>query len=214
MSLRRRDFTLGLLSAVPAMALFPAKATAQGQAGKFIGDVVARWKADGREMTLLEPFEYIDLEGLSWKVPVGTVVDGASIPQFFWSLIGGPFDGVYRNASVVHDFYCQVRTRPYRKVHNVFREAMEASGVSPRKSWLMFQAVNKFGPRWSNTKADPKCEVIDENYDFAACSRNAAPAQAALEPHQENLQAFIEDVEGNASAEDVAILREALAEVK
>ena len=214
MPLHRRDFTIGILSTVPVLTLFPAKATAQAQTGKFVGDVVARWNADGREMTLMEPFEYIDLEEVSWKVPVGTTVDGASIPQFFWSLIGGPFDGMYRNASVVHDFYCQVRTRPYRKVHNVFREAMETSGVSPRKSWLMFQAVNKFGPRWSNAKADPKCEVIDENYDFAACSRNAAPAQAALEPNQENLQAFIEDVEGNASAEDVAILREALAEVK
>jgi Protein of unknown function (DUF1353) len=214
MSLRRRDFIVGILSTAPVWGLLQARASAQEQAGRFIGDVVARWNADGREMTLIEPFEYIDPESLSWKVPLGTVVDGASIPQFFWSLIGGPFDGKYRNASVVHDFYCQVRTRPYRKVHQVFRDAMDTSGVSPSKSWLMFQAVTRFGPRWSNTEADPKCQVIDDNYDFATCSRNAAPAQPAAEANHENLQAFIEDVEGNASPEDVAILREALSQVR
>jgi len=214
MSLRRRDFIAGILSTAPLWGLLQARASAQEQASRFIGDVVARWNADGREMTLIEPFEYIDPEGLSWKVPLGTVVDGASIPQFFWSLIGGPFDGKYRNASVVHDFYCQVRTRPYRKVHQVFRDAMDTSGVSSSKSWLMFEAVNRFGPRWSNTKADPKCQVIDDNYDFAACSRNAVPAQPAAEANHENLQAFIEDVEGNASPEDVAILRKALSQVR
>lgn len=212
--MRRRDFVAGVLCTLPAPVVFASKTTAQAQNGRFVGNVVARWNADGREMTLMEPFEYVDPKGLSWKVPVGTTVDGASIPQFFWSIIGGPFDGLYRNASVVHDFYCQVKTRPYLDVHQVFHDAMDTSGVPARKSWLMYQAVKRFGPRWSKASVDPKCEVIDENYDFGACSRNAAPALAAPETNHENLEAFIDDVEGNANPEDMAKLREALAAVR
>jgi len=214
MLLRRRDFIIGMISSIPVSTPLAAKANTQEHEGQFVGNVVARWQANGRDMTLTEPFEYIDPKGLSWKVPVGTTVDGASIPQIFWSLIGGPFDGIYRNASVVHDFYCQVRTRPYSNVHRVFRDAMETSGVPQTKSWLMYQAVNRFGPRWSNIATDPKCQVIDESYDFEACSRNAAPTQAAQEINHENLQSFIEDVEGNASPEDVVTLREALSAVR
>ncbi|MDX0587086.1 DUF1353 domain-containing protein [Sinorhizobium medicae] len=214
MPILKRDFLIGILVTAPAVTGFAARAAAQEQQGRFIGNVVARWNPDGREMTLTEPFEYIDPNGLSWKVPVGTSVDGASIPQIFWSLIGGPFDGMYRNASVVHDFYCQVRTRPYRNVHRVFREAMHTSGVPQSKSWLMYQAVNRFGPRWSDFKSDPKCQVIDADYDFDACSRNAAPPLPAAEVNRENLDSFIGDVEGNASPEDVIILRRALAEVR
>jgi len=212
--MRRRDFVAGVLCALPAATAFATTTRAQAQNGRFVGDVVARWNGDGRDMTLIEPFEYVDPRGQSWKVPIGTTVDGASIPRFFWSIIGGPFDGLYRNASVVHDFYCQVKTRPYLDVHQVFHDAMDTSGVPASKSWVMYQAVKRFGPRWSKASIDPKCEVIDENYDFEACSRNAAPALAAPEPNHENLEAFIDDVEGNASPEDVAKLREALAAVR
>ncbi|WP_244621776.1 DUF1353 domain-containing protein [Neomesorhizobium albiziae] len=212
--MKRRNFILGLAAAA-SIPILPAtrKAYAQ-QAGSFIGNVTARWNADGREMTLIEPFGYIDPSGKAWEVPVGTTVDGASIPQFFWSIIGGPFDGMYRNASVVHDFYCQVKTRPYRDVHRVFRDAMGTSGVSERKAFLMYHAVNRFGPRWDNVTVDPKCLVIDDHYDFAACSRNAAPALPVPELNRENLQAFIDDVEGNVDEQDIATLRDSLSEVR
>ncbi|WP_412773782.1 DUF1353 domain-containing protein [Nitrobacter sp.] len=39
-----------------------------------------------------------------WSVPAGATVDGASIPQLFWSLLGG------RNASAIHDWFCTRRT--------------------------------------------------------------------------------------------------------
>jgi hypothetical protein len=46
-----------------------------------------------------------------WTVQPHKEVDGASIPQAFWSIIGGPFEGFYIKASVVHDHYCEVKTR-------------------------------------------------------------------------------------------------------
>ena len=42
----------------------------------------------------------------TWTAPKGAKVDGASIPQLFWTPIGGPFEGKYRYASVIHDTEC------------------------------------------------------------------------------------------------------------
>ena len=144
-------------------------------------------------------------------MPAGTTVDGASIPQIFWTVIGGPFEGKYRSASVVHDFYCQVRTRPFKQVHRVFYDAMLTSGLAGRTPWLMYQAVDRFGPRWGDMKIDPKCEVVDENYDFAACSRNSAK-RAVSHPSmdRETLEKFLGEVEGEASEDDINKLRGAI----
>ena len=99
-------------------------------------------------MRLTEPFGYIDPDGEQWDVPVGAVVDGASIPQVFWSFIGGPFEGKYRDASVVHDYYCDRKDRPWRRVHRVFYDAMIELGVEEALGKLMYYAVYFFGPRW------------------------------------------------------------------
>jgi hypothetical protein len=116
--------------------------------GRFEGDVVARWGADGREMTLVEPFAYIDPRQARWEAAAGRVVDGASIPRAFWSVIGGPFVGEFRNASVVHDTACEDRDRPWRAVHRMFYEACRCGGVGAVKAKTMYYAVFHFGPRW------------------------------------------------------------------
>src|SRR6202007_2255330 len=87
------------------------------------------------------------------------VADGASIPRAFWSLIGGPLEGRYRNASIVHDWYCDRRTRTWQATQRVFYEAMRTSGVSMAKAKTMFLAVQWGGPRWEvrvsvNTRLD------------------------------------------------------------
>ena len=116
--------------------------------GRFEGDVVARWEDDGRSMTLVEPFGYIDPRETRWDAPVAAVVNGASIPRAFWSLIGSPFAGRFRNASVVHDVACEQRDRPWRAVHRMFYEACRCSGVGAVQAKTMYYAVFHFGPRW------------------------------------------------------------------
>jgi hypothetical protein len=83
-------------------------------------------------------------------VPAGAEIDGASIPKVFWSIVGGPYTGLYRNASVIHDYYCDVRTRPWKEVHRMFYDAMLASGVDKMKAKLMYLAVRFGGPRWDD----------------------------------------------------------------
>ena len=58
-------------------------------------------------MILKEPFYYIDSKEKQWLVPAGTVVNGATIPFPLWSVIGSPYIGDYRQASVVHDYFVE-----------------------------------------------------------------------------------------------------------
>jgi len=73
----------------------------------------------------------------------------ASIPRLAWTIIGGPFEGLYRDASVIHDVACVEKSRPWLQVHRTFYLAMLASGVTTVKAKVMYAAVYHFGPRWS-----------------------------------------------------------------
>lgn len=110
---------------------------------------------DGRLARLLAPISYFRPDSSEWPVPAGVELDGASIPRAFWTLIGGPFEGRYRNASIVHDHYCVVRTRSWRDTHRMFHDGMRCSGVAATKAKIMFYAVYRFGPRWPGTEEGP-----------------------------------------------------------
>lgn len=119
--------------------------------GHFTGlPPLTEWLDDGRSMQLKRPFGYVAMNNREWNVPIDTIVDGASIPRVFWSLIGGPFEGSYRNASIVHDHFCDTRTQPWPDVHRMFHDAMLCSGVPGLKARIMYYAVYRFGPRWVN----------------------------------------------------------------
>ncbi len=182
--------------------------------GRFVGNIITKWEDDGRYMTLVESFEYIDGNGRSWKVPGGVRVDGASIPSIFWPIIGGPFEGKYRNASVIHDYFCENRKRSWQDVHRVFQEAMLASGVDRAKAYVMYKAVEEFGPRWEEPRIDPKCLKPNGKFNFDNCTQDSAVTPGKVSnPHigKKELEAFTEEMKSVASPEDVQTLR-ALAE--
>jgi Protein of unknown function (DUF1353) len=130
---------------------------AQGSFGRFSSPPQTEWLPDGRRMVLLRDFEFVELDGTRWiakaahmpKQDGDLAIDGASIPPVFWSIIGGPYEGLYRNASIVHDAEC---TPPYKHrwqdVHRMLYRAARAGGTSELKAKLIFAAVWHFGPRW------------------------------------------------------------------
>jgi hypothetical protein len=120
-----------------------------GEFGKFVGTVKTEWLEPDREMKLLDDFAYVEPSGAEWRAPAGSIVDGASIPQPLWSIVGSPFTGAYRNASVVHDVACKTRTRPWRDVHLMFYNACRCGGVDEVKAKIMYAAVYHFGPMWA-----------------------------------------------------------------
>ena len=99
-------------------------------------------------MKLLKPVYFRDGAGRTWQAPAGAWLDGASIPRFFWRVVGSPYSGRYRAASVVHDYYCNVQTRPSPEVHHVFWEMCLASGVGRWSAFWLWLAVRMFGPRF------------------------------------------------------------------
>jgi hypothetical protein len=119
--------------------------------GHYTGKLIFEPLADGRRMRVLQDFGFMEADGLHWPVPPRTIVDGASITRPLWSLIGGPFEGKYRDASVVHDYYCDVRSAEWQMVHRMFYRGILASGVSVAQAKLMYGGVYFGGPRWGIT---------------------------------------------------------------
>lgn len=76
---------------------------------------------------------FVDSRGRSWVAEKDRVVNGASIPKFLWSIVGGPFEGQYRNASIVHDAECEKMTSPSTDVHRMFYDACRAGGVKEKE---------------------------------------------------------------------------------
>jgi Protein of unknown function (DUF1353) len=122
--------------------------------GYFSGDPIARWAPDGARMYLMEPFSYTDRRTKRWTAPINSTLDGASIPRFFWRLVGSPFRGKYRYASIIHDYHCNARVEKWDAVHFMFYEACMAGGCGHQHSKILYYAVRHFGPKWgSNVSA-------------------------------------------------------------
>jgi hypothetical protein len=116
--------------------------------GYYSGYPETRWDSDGRSMTLLNELRYTDPDGVVWIAPAGSKVDGASIPRTLWTFMGGPFEGKYRNASVLHDVAYEQKKRPWEDCDRMFYNAMRCSGVSAVEAKTMYYALHRFGHHW------------------------------------------------------------------
>ena len=132
-----------------------AKSALASNWGYFSGPVEARWESDGVTMVLLNELRYTDPYGEVWVAPVGSRVDGASIPRAFWSLIGGPFEGKYRKASVLHDVAYDQQARSWEDVDRMFYNAMRCSGVGALTAKTMYYALRRHGRHWKHRQAVP-----------------------------------------------------------
>jgi len=142
-----------------SIAMVTAVLTTSANAQEYFGDFLDKLKGTFITETPPRPqfklesdFRFKDPNGLLWIAPSGVEVDGASIPQPFWSLIGGPFEGAYINASVIHDHYCRTKQRTAHDTHRNFYYGMRASQVPDWKATLMHWAVSTFGPSWKLEK--------------------------------------------------------------
>jgi hypothetical protein len=130
----------------------PARASGWGH---YSGPIETRWDDDGVNMVLLTELRYTDPYGEVWVAPAGSKVNGASIPRAFWSLIGGPFEGKYRNASVLHDVAYEEQTRPWEEADRMFYNAMRCSGVGAVTAKTMYYALRRHGRHWKHRQALP-----------------------------------------------------------
>lgn len=124
--------------------------------GRFLSPLDARLITDdgGRQIELLRPLVFRDVNFETVVVPEGFRSDGASIPRALWWLMGHPLGGLYRRAAVIHDYECVTKTLPWQYVHNRFYRSMRADGTSHIRAEAMRIAVYRFGPRWEYTPHD------------------------------------------------------------
>ena len=114
----RRSILLGL-SGVVATG-YPVTAQAQGfypNAKPYL-----RWEGNGTA-TLLRKFAYRDRSGRWWRAPAGITTDGASIPQWAQSFVGGSWDTNAVNPAIIHDWFCVATVRPWADMHRMFLKA-------------------------------------------------------------------------------------------
>lgn len=123
--------------------------------GHFSGPIETRWEDDGLTMVLLNDLRYTDPYGEVWIAPAGSRVNGASIPRAFWGVIGSPFTGKYRNASVLHDVAYTEQSRPSEDADRMFYNAMRCSGVGALTAKTMYYALRRHGRHWKHRQALP-----------------------------------------------------------
>ena len=132
-------------------------------------------KLPGRPYTfypIAQTLSFVDGGGSTWTAPVGTLTDGASIPEIFVPLIGAPRTPEFANAAAVHDAYCGVgndagpvyHSRPWELTHRMFYDTLIAGGTPEIKAKIMFTAVWLRGPRWyrQSGKEDRRHMIVSD----------------------------------------------------
>lgn len=129
---------------IVAMIVTSLPASAEG---RFEGELIVKDLGDGRNFEVVQEFTYVDPLGVRWTVPKGMKTDGASVPRWAWSIFP-PFAGRHFRAAVVHDYFCQTKSKPWTAVHRVFYDALRTAGVDWASAKTMYAAVYRFGPKW------------------------------------------------------------------
>jgi hypothetical protein len=123
--------------------------------GNFSGEPKTLWLTEAntpdRRMQMLEDFVFTDPKGKAWGAPKGyDGLNGASIPQALWTLIGSPYTGDYRRAAIVHDYACD-NGADRKEADKMFYHACRAGGCSRGQAVLLYVGV-RIGS-WSKTSA-------------------------------------------------------------
>src|SRR4051794_19877534 len=178
--------------------------------GYYSGAPVTRWESDGRTMTLLSDLRYTDPEGFTWIAPAGSKVDGASIPKSLWSVMGGPFEGKYRNASVLHDVAYEQHKRPWQDCDRMFYNAMRCAGVSAVEAGTMYYSLVRFGHHWrfqikrakpvKRSELEAQAEAASEEQYPKAAPVNANDIQGARDWIRGN-DPSLEEIDQRAGSE-------------
>jgi hypothetical protein len=146
-------------------------------------------------MELIEEFHYVDPDGKLWPAPAGSVVDGASIPEALWTLVGSPYTGDYRNASIVHDVACEGATKAKRRqADRMYYHACLCGGCTKRQATVQYLGVRigawfPLGDRWQplTRRATSKTAVFQQDAAAASMIGTFYEISADIEPDIDSL---------------------------
>lgn len=127
---------------------------------KFSDEHVDIRKLPKGKAMLLAPFSY---ENDEYKITVlpGFIFDGASIPRFFWRVIGHPFSYPVLRAGLVHDVLYATEYFDREYADQLFADMLDLSGISELKEFAMHKAVRVGGGEvWSTHTEESIVEAL------------------------------------------------------
>lgn len=117
--------------------------------GKFLTELDSqRFVRDKKVwVRLLSDLVYVDSKRKKHVIPTDFESDGASIPQFAWSIVGHPF-GLYLESAIVHDWlYRYLKKNGMKRGYAdwVLLDGMKTQKISFWKRHVMHKTVRAFG---------------------------------------------------------------------
>lgn len=83
----------------------------------------------------------------SFDVPKGYKWDGATVPKFFWRIVGSSTQPEFLIASCIHDVLCENHNyidNNRNLSSKIFKELLLIAGVSKIKAQIMYLSVDNF----------------------------------------------------------------------
>jgi hypothetical protein len=141
---------LACLVSTLAIAGTAVTGTHGAERGGFEGRVVVEWLDDPfvPSMRTVEDFGFRQKTGKVWKVARGQVFDARGLPPLFGDLVGPPYAGGFRKASMVYESATQTMTEKWDEAQRMFFEAAVAEGVAPLDAKAMYLVLVLQGSRW------------------------------------------------------------------
>ena len=98
-----------------------------------------------RQNLKVELRDYKKKKIYDFEIPKGYCYDGASVPRFFWRVIGANTDNKFLIAALIHDVLCENHgyiDNDRKFSSQVFNALLEASDVYPFKRFCMKHSVD------------------------------------------------------------------------
>jgi hypothetical protein len=132
---------------------------------QFSDDPMTRWltgNGPDRDMVLDRDFWFVDRNNKRWDASKGEIIDGASIPRALWTLVGSPYTGFYRRASIVHDVACRKAgsdSKLRKEADRMFYDACREGGCTIQQATILYIGV-RIGAEWGKSaETTPELDI-------------------------------------------------------
>lgn len=108
---------------------------------------VAKYPFENKQALKVTLFDHLKQRKHEFTIPKNYCWDGATIPRFFWRLIGAKTSAEFLIPSMVHDWMCVYHAsvgHDRNLSSRVFRALLHEAGVSGFKAQMMYLAVDNF----------------------------------------------------------------------
>lgn len=100
-------------------------------------------------------------KGQLYTIPVGFKSDGASLPRFFWRLIGHPFDMAYLREAIIHDYLYKYQPCTRKEADRFFFNLLEDNNLGIKRHLIYWGLRIGGWVAWNKHKRKRKRILVD-----------------------------------------------------